>query len=591
MKINIYQEAIQNSACAFAYHEAVFDENNKMTDYIFIDINQSFEKMTGLKRENIINKRFVRDVARDKDHALECVNIYEKVIFEKILIEFEEHSKEYRKHYSVIAYPAENNRFVTLFLNITFEKKMLEIAKYFIDNMGNHIDYDKITDFAYDVSGAEYAAFNLFDKKRKNFTTVSLRGASDRIKKELDSLNIEVVGKTWPYNPAKNEKTKDKDILSFETLHDLIKDTISKTIVMQLEKVLGIDNTVVAIITKEDRMLGNFTLLFKKGDKLINRDLFRLYLSQLGLFIEKTRFEQSLMTSQNRFFTLAEYAPVGFISCNTRGEITYANKKILEIMGSPSYEATKSFNLLELPSLKERGFSNKLLECMDEDREITYEMGYKSIWGKNNWLRLHYSPYNKNGRVIGANIVVDDITDKKMHEDALKEKARRDPLTRAYNRLALETVLLNRLNEANDKQFISCIAIVDVDNLKNINDTYGHEAGDSVLKYLATRVKQEIRERDLIVRTGGDEFLIYLHDIEDKKNASYFVKRIFEKISTKYRFRDDANNNRFSLDVGCSIGVSFFPKDGETVKELMAKADIALYKVKNSGKSNYNIEL
>ena len=113
------------------------------------------------------------------------------------------------------------------------------------------------------------------------------------------------------------------------------------------------------------------------------------------------------------------------------------------------------------------------------------------LWGKFNWLRSYFTPIKENNTVIGANIVIDDITDNKTFEYDLKEKVFRDPLTRAYNRHALENKLPSRLSEVKLKGTISCIAIVDIDNFKEINDNFGHKAGDAVLKYLATRVKKE----------------------------------------------------------------------------------------------------
>jgi diguanylate cyclase (GGDEF)-like protein/PAS domain S-box-containing protein len=315
-----------------------------------------------------------------------------------------------------------------------------------------------------------------------------------------------------------------------------------------------------------------------------------LYLSQLGLFLEKNRLSAELNASQKMFYTLAEYAPVGFLSCNTKGSITYANKRLIELMGSPSYDTTKKINLLEFTNLTECGFSQKLKECMQKGKNIEYEFAYKSLWGKFNWLRSYFTPIKENDTVIGANIVIDDITDNKTVEYDLKEKVFRDPLTRAYNRHALENKLPSRLTEVKDNGLISCVAIADIDNFKDINDTFGHKAGDCVLKYLATRVKKELREDDLLIRTGGDEFLIYLHDIKEERNASNFIKRIFDKITGSYRLMDD-DYMPYRIDVYCSIGASFFPKDGDKIEVLMAKADKALYKVKNSGKSNYQIEL
>ncbi|MDD2302388.1 MAG: PAS domain-containing protein, partial [Eubacteriales bacterium] len=153
MTSGIYEEAVRNSACAFAYHEAVFDENGRMIDYVFLDANPSFEEMTGLKKEQILHRRFVRDIARDKAHAREWVRRYEEMMIHGIPVEFEEYAEEFNRNYLIRAYVQGKGRFVTLFLNRTFEKKMQEIAQYFIDNMGERIDYDILVRFAHEVSG------------------------------------------------------------------------------------------------------------------------------------------------------------------------------------------------------------------------------------------------------------------------------------------------------------------------------------------------------------------------------------------------------------------------------------------------------
>ena len=138
---NPYYEAVHKNSCAFAYHEAVFDENNRMIDYIFLDVNQSFEELTGLKKEDILNKRYVQDVAQDKDQAMKWVHLYEKVVTEQSTVDFQEYSTEFSRYYSVIAYSSEKSRFVTIFQNKTIELKMQEIAQYFINNIGNYFHF------------------------------------------------------------------------------------------------------------------------------------------------------------------------------------------------------------------------------------------------------------------------------------------------------------------------------------------------------------------------------------------------------------------------------------------------------------------
>lgn len=92
MERDVYFEAIRNSASAFAYHEAVFDENGQMVDYIFLDVNPAFEELTGLKKENILHKRFVRDRIGDEDYSSKWINIYNEVLKNQKLMEFEEYS-------------------------------------------------------------------------------------------------------------------------------------------------------------------------------------------------------------------------------------------------------------------------------------------------------------------------------------------------------------------------------------------------------------------------------------------------------------------------------------------------------------------
>ena len=91
----VYADSISNAQCAFAYHEGVFDDAGEMVDYIFLDVNKAFEDITGLKKEDVIGKRFVRDIIRDEEHGVQWVKIYERTVKEKVPIEFEEYSKEY----------------------------------------------------------------------------------------------------------------------------------------------------------------------------------------------------------------------------------------------------------------------------------------------------------------------------------------------------------------------------------------------------------------------------------------------------------------------------------------------------------------
>ncbi|MCR3956019.1 MAG: sensor domain-containing diguanylate cyclase [Gudongella sp.] len=588
--MDVYRGAIENTKCAFAYHRAVYDKEGNMVDYVFLDVNKAFEDLLGLTRDSVLNKRFVRDISRNYDYAMKWVKIYSQVVMESRPIEIDEFSEEFGRHFQIRAYSPEKDHFVTIFLDRTSEMMLLKNSRYFIDSLGQKLDYRHITQQAMELSGADYAAFNLFDDNGRDFKTMALCGDQEDIDTVLETMKINPSDiMKWDHDPEREKKIGNKQITVLESMYDLVGDVIPKELLDELVQEFKIGKVAVARITKDGKSLGDFTLIFRGDNDIRNREMLLFYLTQLGLFMEKTRAESELRKSRESFYTLAENAPIGFMSCTTDGQITFANKKLLEILDSPSREATLNINVFNLPELMDNGFTQKLKECIEKEEELTEEFGYTSIWGKSNWLRVHFTPSKENQEITGVNIVVDDATERKKAEEELKERANRDPLTRAYNRNALKDLIPERLQKAEENFKTSCVALLDIDDFKSINDNHGHRIGDDILKYLASRIKRELRDEDIIVRTGGDEFLIYLHDIRNEDNALSSIDRIFEKISNSYRIEDDFKNEKYNIDVGFSIGTSLFPRDGKTIDELMAKADQNLYRVKRNGKSDYFI--
>jgi PAS domain S-box-containing protein len=130
------------------------------------------------------------------------------------------------------------------------------------------------------------------------------------------------------------------------------------------------------------------------------------------------KIEEALMESQRQNFDLTEEAPVGIISCDRQGRITYANPAVMELVGAPSLDDVFSTNLLEFERLVAQGLSGRLAEAMRQNTLQTHEMLFESSWGKKTWLRIHFKPYVDGGEVTGARIILDDITAKKEAEIA-----------------------------------------------------------------------------------------------------------------------------------------------------------------------------
>lgn len=185
--------------------------------------------------------------------------------------------------------------------------------------------------------------------------------------------------------------------------------------------------------------------------------------------------------------------------------------------------------------------------------------------------------------MLSQNIMVGsikDITKAKKEEEILKEKARRDSLTMLYNRFYGKELVDKYLNSKNP--YATCgLVVIDIDYFKNVNDTYGHLFGDKVLIELADLLVMISDSKDIVMRSGGDEFVILFKDI----NHSILVMKVMELVKSVRKLTFEEN----SYSVSCSVGVCFLPENvsGYTYEQLFENADWALYLAKENGRNRY----
>jgi diguanylate cyclase (GGDEF)-like protein len=153
-----------------------------------------------------------------------------------------------------------------------------------------------------------------------------------------------------------------------------------------------------------------------------------------------------------------------------------------------------------------------------------------------------------------------------------------DELTKIYNRRYLKEVIPGHLARAEEEGFAVALYMIDMDKFKNVNDTYGHGVGDNALQLFSKIISQESKEKGDAIRYAGDEFVLVLSEL-DKKEARQIGLDIQKKLTdTPLKAKED------EIILGCSMGISLFPKDGKTVKVLFEKADEALYVAKDRGR-------
>ena len=201
--------------------------------------------------------------------------------------------------------------------------------------------------------------------------------------------------------------------------------------------------------------------------------------------------------------------------------------------------------------------------------------------GRYLWCRIRATAIrNKNGQPEKIAGIIINIDAEKQAEQALQDRAERDSLTKLLNKDAGR-----RQIEAYFDRFPggvhSAILIIDLDNFKQVNDQFGHLFGDAVLTKASKEIKQLFRNQDIISRIGGDEFLVHMRGVSDKKILEGRCQRLLEI------FRNIFQNQKQKLPLSCSIGIAMSPEHGNTYYELFNKADRALYWAKAEGKNNF----
>ncbi|MDH5693776.1 MAG: EAL domain-containing protein, partial [Gammaproteobacteria bacterium] len=176
-----------------------------------------------------------------------------------------------------------------------------------------------------------------------------------------------------------------------------------------------------------------------------------------------------------------------------------------------------------------------------------------------------------------------DITDRKTAENQIAWLADHDPLTGLYNRRYFQEEFERMLKHCIRYNTEGALMFLDLDNFKYVNDTLGHQEGDTLIRSIGTLLSKESRETDIVARLGGDEFAIAIQDI-DRKGAIQYAKKIAEKVN-----KQNVKAGAVDAPTSVSIGISLFPHQGSSVKQLLANADFAMYQAKVDGKSRWHI--
>lgn len=265
-------------------------------------------------------------------------------------------------------------------------------------------------------------------------------------------------------------------------------------------------------------------------------------------------------------------SPIASLIVTEKGEILQVNNSFLKMMGYKEEELLHE-NMSIFKSFKhDNAFYKNLWKNLDLHKEYSFEIFNRDKNGAIIHLkgRVQFVKSSKKEYFI---VSFEDITQQRLHEQRQQHLATHDPLTGLANRALLTDRYEHAILNAKRHHTKLGIMICDLNEFKQINDSYGHNFGDAVLKEVSKRLESLIRASDTVARYGGDEFILILEQI-----GSVNVEEMKKEIHNHLTF--DINYENESCRINTAIGHACFPSDGTTFEQLVSVADNNMYDAK-----------
>lgn len=294
-------------------------------------------------------------------------------------------------------------------------------------------------------------------------------------------------------------------------------------------------------------------------------------------FTDNKKAQDQLQT----YYHVIEHSPVAVLISDDKGNIEYINPKYIELTGyTPDDVIGNNASMLYGKDRAAEDYYKELLAVVSAGNVWRKEVFNERKNGEGYWENISVSPVlDENGLIYHFVVLKEDITKRREESDRAKYLAYHDSLTGLSNRSLFYDRLMIAVANAARYQSRLAVMFLDLDGFKEINDTYGHDTGDEVLKAVAGQLKTIMRTGDTLARMGGDEFTLIVPEFEDVMDVKFVAEKILKSMQQPLTAK--------KLVVTPSIGIAFYPQHGTNHEALLSNADKAMYQAKKMGKNNY----
>ena len=295
---------------------------------------------------------------------------------------------------------------------------------------------------------------------------------------------------------------------------------------------------------------------------------------------ERVAAYEVLRQSEERFRAAFNFAPVGMALLSLDLRFLQVNPAMCEFLKCP-VETLVDLHRDDVTQVDDRALEDAQLARLvaAEAPFVEFEKRFVDTGGASIWALASVTLLRRNGSPVCYLYQVHDLRKRKEAEERLSTLASTDSMTGLANRRRWREEAERQIDGARSAGRKLGVLFLDLDNFKQVNDRLGHAAGDQLLKIVAKRLREAVRDTDIVARFGGDEFAILLTDISSRLDAAAVANKLIAAVGEEF------NLDGSGASVGLSVGVAIFPDDANDVRSLLQAADTALYEAKAQGRN------